>query len=376
MHRTQIKTVSIASSHDAPPLSKAQKSFNSLIKQIEKQRAMLEAWEHAIPPYQRKFTSELLPLTDILADLQEKVVYRLDTAWGQKGITKSERRLLSTLIADMALVLSQKRDDNEDLKAIYNKHSGSDYDRDEADDMKGMQSVLEGILGVELDVDMDKMSPEELMQHAQEQMAKIEAEDDAYWQAQEERRAKRKKSAKQLAREAQKEAEEQQVSQSIRDVYRKLASALHPDREPDVQERERKTLLMQRVNEAYAKNNLLKLLELQLELEHIDQSSINTISEDRLKHYNTILKEQLSELQQEIFHVEGDFRARFGIEMFARVSPKTILRDLAVEVVELKRANREIERDLKAFDEVRNIKVWLKGLKRHSARDEFFDCPF
>ena len=376
MLRNRAKSVSIVSSFEKPALSKAQKSFNSLIKQIEKQRAVLEAWEHAIPPYQRKFTRELLPLTDVLADLQEKMVFCLDTAWGQKGITKSERQLLSTLIADMALVLSQKREDNEVLKAIYNKHSGSDYEQDEAYNMKGMQSVLEDILGVELDVDMDKMSPEDFLQHAQEQLAKRQAEDDAYWQAQDDRRAKRKKSAKQLAKEAQQEAAEQQVSQSIREVYRKLASALHPDREPDLQERERKTLLMQRVNEAYAKNNLLTLLELQLELEHIDQSSINTISEERLKHYNTVLKEQLSELQQEIFRVEGDFRMQFGIEMFARVSPQTILRDLDVEIAELQRANREVERDLTAFDEVRNIKAWLKELKKRPAHDDFFDCPF
>ena len=376
MHRTHVRTVSIASAHDKPPLSKAQKSFNSLIKQIEKQRTLLDAWEHAIPPYQRKFVSELLPLTDDLADLQEKMVFRLDKAWGEKGFTKSQRHLLSALIADMALVLTQKRDDNEALKAVYNKHSGSDYDQDEASSMKGMQSVLEDILGVEFGEDLDAMSPEEFLQHAQAQMAQKQAEEDAYWQAQEERRAKRKKSAKQLAREAQQETEEQQVSQSIREVYRKLASALHPDREPDVQERERKTLLMQRVNEAYARKDLLKLLELQLELEHIDQSSIDTISEERLKHYNKVLKEQLSELQQEILRVESDFRAQFGIELFASVSPKTILRSLDVEIVELKRTNREIERDLKAFDEIRNIKAWLKVVQKHADHDDFADCPF
>ena len=376
MRRTQVKPISIAPSNDKPLLSKAQKSFNSLIKQIEKQRALLEAWEHAIPPYQQKFTSELLPLTDVLADFQEKMVYSLDAAWGQKAITKSERRLLSTLIADMALVLTQKRGDDEALKAIYNKHSGSDYDQDEADSMKGLQAMMEGMLGVELGEDVGKMSPEEFLQHAQAQMAQKQAEEDVCLQAQEERRAKRKKSAKQLAREAQQEAEEKHVSQSIREVYRKLASALHPDRETDSQERERKTLLMQRVNEAYAKSNLLALLELQLELEHIDQSSIDTISEDRLKHYNKILKEQLSELQQEIFHVEGDFKAQFGIEMYASVSPKTILRDLNVEIAELKHTNREIERDLKAFDEVRNIKAWLKAVQKQMVHDDFFDSPF
>ncbi|WP_262471530.1 J domain-containing protein, partial [Clostridioides difficile] len=85
--------------------------------------------------------------------------------------------------------------------------------------------------------------------------------------------------------EAREQEEQAQISLSIREVYRKLASALHPDRETDPQERDRKTRLMQRVNEAYDKNNLLQLLELQLELDHIDQRSINHISEARLTHY-------------------------------------------------------------------------------------------
>ncbi|WP_409015107.1 hypothetical protein [Caballeronia sp. LZ001] len=66
---------------------------------------------------------------------------------------------------------------------------------------------------------------------------------------------------------------------------------------------------MQRANQAYGKNDLLKLLELQLELEHIDQRAINVISEDRLKHYNKILREQLGELDQEILHVEARLQA-------------------------------------------------------------------
>jgi hypothetical protein len=37
------------------------------------------------------------------------------------------------------------------------------------------------------------------------------------------------------------ESERIELSQSIRAVYRKLASALHPDREPDAAERDRKT---------------------------------------------------------------------------------------------------------------------------------------
>ncbi len=44
-----------------------------------------------------------------------------------------------------------------------------------------------------------------------------------------------------------------QASLSVREIFRKLASALHPDREADAAERERKTVLMKRVSQACQK---------------------------------------------------------------------------------------------------------------------------
>lgn len=307
--------------------------------------------------------------------LQVRMVHCLDRASDQKGLTKSERRMVAGLITELAGRLMADRDDAA-LKSVYNKYSELDYDSEEAAALQSMKAMFEDVLNIELGDDLDTASPEDLLQRAQAQMHERQAQDDAYRQAQEERRARRKKSTRQLAREAQELAEEQQISQSIREVYRKLASALHPDRETDAQERERKTALMQRVNQAYAKNNLLQLLELQLELEHIDQSAINNLSEDRLKHYNKILKEQLGELDMEIHHVEGGFRAQFGISPFVAISPDRLMRALASDIVGIQDAIRELERDLLAFEDIKNIKVWLKKMQRQSRVDDFYDVPF
>jgi curved DNA-binding protein CbpA len=208
-------------------------------------------------------------------------------------------------------------------------------------------------------------------------MREQQLEYEAARQAREERRAKRKKSAKQLAREAQEQADAHQSSQSIREVYRKLASALHPDREPDAQERERKTGLMQRANQAYAKNNLLQLLELQLELEHIDQASINNIGEDRLKHYNKVLKEQLVELEHEILHVEAGFKAQFGISPFEGVSPHNILRDLERDIAVHRQTLSDMHEDLIAFEDIKTLKSSLRELRRRPRmKDDLDDLPF
>ena len=375
MTKPTIKTVSIATRAEQAILSKGQKAFNALIKQIEKKRGRLAAWETAMPPYHKKYLSDWVPLLETSADLRTKLVVCLDGAYDQKGFTKTERRTLAGIITELAGDLVAALQDAE-MKRIYNRYSQSDYDREEAANLKGVQDMLENVLGVELGEEMDLNSPEEFFTRAQEKIQERQAEFDAERQAHQDRRAKRAQSAKQLVQEARQQTQQRQLSQSIREVYRKLVSALHPDRETDPAERDRKTKLMQRVNQAYDKNNLLQLLELQLELEHIDQSSLNHISEDRLKHYNKILKDQLTELDQELHHVEDQFRAQYGLAPFADISPNTILRDLVTDIVATQQANRDIEHDLELFNDIKMIKMWLKAVQRQSRMMNFDDRYF
>ncbi len=374
MNSTQRNPVSIAAGKQSSKLSKGQKLFNRLIMQIEAKRARIAAWEEITPAYHRKYDGELQPLTREATALQATLVRKLDHASGAKGLSKAERRKISGVITNLAGDLAAVLDDDE-LKAIYNKHSGSDLDAEAAANMAGMKSMFEDVLGFDLGDDVDMSSPEAMLERAQAQMLKEEAQFEAREQARQERLRKRKKSPKQLAEEARRENEAKQLSQSIREVYRKLASALHPDRETDPAERERKTILMQRANQAYEKNNLLQLLELQLELEHIDQHAINNIGEDRLKHYNTILHEQLEELDMEAERVSAEFMMRFGISPFKNVVPANAMRELAVEIVSVQQSIRALKKDLLVFDDTTKLKSWLRYVP-HMQRNNRDDFPF
>ena len=375
MGATHLKTVSIAKGHDQPQLSKSQKTFNTLIRQIEQGRARLAAWEAVETPYQQKFAAELAPLFKDAEALQVKMVHRLDQASEQPGLSKTERRKLGAIIADRVRDILLTRNDA-DLKTLFNKYSDVDYDEAEAADQAGLKSALEDALGFELDDELDLTSPEDLLAHARKKLVEEQAQEDAAREAWQTQQAKRRKSPRQLAAEAREQAEAQQLRQSIREIYRKLASALHPDREPDPRERERKTALMQRVNQAYDKNNLLLLLQLQLELEQIDQAHINNVSEDRLKHYNKILREQLAELQHEIMRVESGFMGQTLLDPFAAVTPDSVMRNLNAEIASIKRAIRDLKRDLLAFADIQQLKAWLKTWRQPRRREAFNDFPF
>jgi hypothetical protein len=224
--------------------------------------------------------------------------------------------------------------------------------------------MVEDVLDIDLGDELDFNSPEQMFADLD---AKLEQKLLQQQQVDEEHRNKRKKSAKQLEKEARLEAEEQNVSQSIREVFRKLASALHPDREQDPLERERKTVLMQKVNVAYGNRDLLQLLELQLELEHIDQNAINAVSETRLQHYNKVLAEQSSELQQEIDMIAFSFKARHGLYPNEPLSPSKLMSVLQMNIRDIQENIWALEGDIISC---RNIKTLRRLLKVYQASQE------
>jgi hypothetical protein len=151
---------------------------------------------------------------------------------------------------------------------------------------------------------------------------------------------------------------------------------LHPDREQDPIERERKTELMQQVTVAYSNKDLLKLLELQLAVEQIDQSKLSSLSAERLKHYNKILSDQLAELQDEVLFKENEIRMMLQLSPFEPLSPNRLVTLLKHDIQAIQAALKGIQNDLQVFQDVKNLKAWLKNFRLpqpESGFDPFFD---
>lgn len=113
----------------AAPLNKDQKALNTLMN--TGRPAARSDWGEAIPLFKQRYVSELLPLRDRETALHIQLALSLDMAHGQKGVTKGEKRKLSTMIAELALLVLARKDDDQ-IKALYNTHSQSDFDVEEA----------------------------------------------------------------------------------------------------------------------------------------------------------------------------------------------------------------------------------------------------
>ncbi|MEN9501204.1 MAG: hypothetical protein RI964_489 [Pseudomonadota bacterium] len=342
------------------PLSPAQKKFNSLIKKIAAQKKTLADWQETIPRCQRDAQEKLEPLRQQLHEQQAKMVELLDQQFTSHKFTPNQAEKIAHIITETCeeLISLNQRDD---LKALFNKYSVEDFDAvDQASDamaMDFMKAMFEQELGITMDDEaFDINDPQGTVERLHEKLRQQQAERDAQQTA----RQTRKKSAKQLAKEAQQAEEATNVSKSIQAIYRQLTSALHPDREPDPVERERKTELMQQVTVAYANKDLLKLLELQLAVEQIDQTKLNNIAADRLKHYNTILTNQLAELQAELELQEMRVRQMLGIAPYEPLYPKRLEIMLKDDIRNVEKTIEMAKIRLRQFQDVKNLKQWLK----------------
>lgn len=317
-----------------PVLSAQQSRFNALVQDVANWRAALADWKErferlhqAVEPLRREFHAAW-----------RDWVLALEDASHHPELTRREQAQLVELMRDAASALLQV--DGDDAIAELAKPP-----QDEPPPAQPRPQVAAA-----------EASDEDLQHLADdwERHAAAAAAQRAEWAA-------RRRSAAALRRSKQ---AAQEVSQSLRDVYRRLASAVHPDREPDADVRARKTALMQQANEAYAAGNLLALMELQLQAEELDAAHLAAVDQRRLGHFVTILQEQLADLQAEVRRLEGDFRAAVGAPPGHGLQPRKADRLISQEAQALRGEVELLRRQIKGLGDVEAMKDWLRAQRR------------
>lgn len=338
-------------------LSHAQRTFNSTIRKIEKEKKLLAEWQEMTEVFQQKQSGIYVPLVARYDQARAELTRRFDRFFERKSFSGLQREKMAHAICEITVELIPKGFD--DLRDVHDRYSSMDFDtiaeegKGQAEDM--LRDLFESEFGVDLGDDFDMDRPEEMADRIAGLLT-AEREQEAAGAS-----TGKKKTASQQRKEAKAKEEEENISQSIKSVYRQLTTALHPDREVDELERGRKTELMQKVTRAYRDKDLLKLLELQLEVEQIDQTNIDGIADSRLKHFNKVLSRQLQEITMEVEQVSILFKQMAGIDAFGPVSPQIILQEFERDTELLERDVLELEEDLSDLTTVKGIQRWLKS---------------
>ncbi|EJE50843.1 DnaJ-class molecular chaperone with C-terminal Zn finger domain containing protein [Acidovorax sp. CF316] len=331
-----------------PSLTPAQQSFNALLAQIADQRAILAAWNQAIDAYHQRYAKDVAPLLERYYAAHAALVNALVEASARKGLGRTLLRDLHAVIARLARDLADNVRDPATRAAMQALQA--QYAQEQLADVPDTPDALQ------IAPPGGPESPEDIVRRVEEEMQARQA------RAQQERELHHASRArKPSAQQRQQQEAAQEASQSVRSVYRKLASALHPDREPDEAERLRKTALMQRVNLAYAAGSLLDLLQLQLEVEQIDAQHMATVGDTHLQRYNQVLTDQLAELQQEVATLEASMREQLGSTSRRKLQPGQLMAQLRSQIQALEHDIPLLRREVQAMDDNDYLKQWLKA---------------
>ena len=356
---SQLIQIKIANS---AVLTKLQKQFNSSIQKINFLKNQFQKVNEEIDIIKVKISSDIVPLERKLIDVQVQEVKYLDKIHSENRFKKRENQTLSEMIHERAYSLIGKFG-IEELKEIFARHNNGktfEDEQKEAEEMAAdvMKDAIGSMFGIDFDDDADVSTPEKMNEYMAQ---KMDAEQEKADQA----RANRKKTAKQMEREDKQRLEEKNLNKTSRQIYMELVKAFHPDREKDELEKARKTLLMQKITEAYEKDDLFELLRLRLELLGTDLEHSN---DEQLKYYVKLLKQQVAELENEIeeltsFGQTSPFSPslydRFGSDSYTSLDKK-----FKKEITQLKKIIKSAETQLPLYSEIFQVKYLIEEFRQ------------
>lgn len=341
-------------------LSPEQQRFNRLLERAETLAGKIDAARELAGAHRMVFRNSLFPLEDRRNALMRDMALWLDERLGRPGLTRSQKRVASAIICNLASSLVSLGD--EAMRALHDAHS----DRSLADQDKAVasdtQAFLEEMLGQSLAGGQKFANLDDVLQASREQMHQQA-------RAHAEARSAHKASRTPSARKRQAEQQAQDAEGALRTIYRQLASALHPDRETDPREHARKTSLMSEANAAYGRRDLLALLQLQLRAELADAQKISTLARGKIAALSVLLNERVEVLTRELRDLESHIRAEFDLPPFIPLGAAGLRRHLHEQKQDLQADIASMQSDILRVRNDAEFKRWLRE-QRQLVRDE------
>ena len=352
---------------DQAPLTPAQQRFNALLARIEQLSGWIErlqAWSDR----HRYAHIQALRESVQLAQMHRKslllfVHERLQTA----DLTDRQQRMARGMVRGLIDHLAAMADPQvQALADVYvSEEDTQEAAEEQAEAAQRLRERIEEALGQPIEKPGQYQTPEDMMQAGMRQ-----------WQRQQEADEQRK-AAKRAARKAQKQAQkksaaaekgevppallrEADAKSAIRTVFRQLASALHPDREPDEQERLRKTARMSEVNAAYEKNDLSTLLRLQMQVTQVNPPSNLRMADAQLMAMASLLKEQVAALEDDLDQLQSRLSRELCVPVSAMADEAAMTQSLQRMQADQRHSADRLAADLRRIQNDAELKRWLK----------------
>ena len=352
----------------APIVTPAQRTFKRLIEEIEKIENRQQEFGGLLDTFHALFAAKLHPLQDERDTIHRALVLFLDGQLFRDGWSEFDRSTMRQVLCKMAELLFGGKHHDE-MEVLFDRHSEISLADRTAEQKRELAEDLEAAFGVDMKAAADsEQKPEEMLREALRQLEADEAAGAAM-----------KRNTRKSARVREEEKQALDAGNLLKQIYRKLTSVLHPDREADHEERLRKTALMTEVNKAYADGNLLKLLHLQWEALKIDARAAGAMADDKLKVINQTLAQQRDELKVECRELETMIRERFHLPPTGALTTASLQKALKSQAANARIGNGNLRHDLTSIRHSRaEFKIWL-GVQRdwldeEDSLDEFLSA--
>ena len=350
-----VQAVATVAIQPAAELTPAQKRFNTLLARVSALSDSIATLEALSTQHRSSHLTAMSALKTQVDAARKNLLLFLDGRLHQAELTATHRRSAMQIILALCEALAHKNDSQ--VQAVFNQHHSEEDAQALAEEARAgaehAKAVFEDLFGKPLH-DADDLHTAEAVFEAglrqyREQQQRLEDKRQA-------KKAKKKPAARQI-KDAQQKMD---ANTALRTVYRQLASALHPDREPDEAERLRKTALMSEVNAAYDRKNLSELLKLQLQLAQIDSAALSRIADDKLNAMCLLLKEQVEALEEDEAQAQFEIRHYLGVNELDHISAESLARALAIQLRDKEHEVDTLERDLRRIQNEAELKRWLK----------------
>jgi hypothetical protein len=325
-----------------------QDRFRYLIDRIEKMRRARADWDELVVAFKASDAERVYPLRTTLQQVTRETVLLIDRLLDQKGWSRADQNALKDIACHAAEALLRAHPHDVEMRTIFDRHSSMSFEETKREEIEDLKQHAKDEMGIDLD-DVHIESEDDLIDRVYEHMKNDEA-----------RQRERPKSREQQRAETNART----AKQFLREIYRKLASAVHPDREADAARRAEKNELMQQINRAYATNDLLTLLEAQLRLELIDPDHVSKISGERLRQFNRLLSQQLEAAKGELRSLQDAFRMDHGLPHGGAINLQDLQLVTRRRARELRAHILQQKRFLELLANKSATKRWLKEQRR------------
>lgn len=335
------------------PLTKAAQAYNLQLRRVDTLNSQLAELE-ALGQRQRMERHRLLaPLQQRLSAARRAWVLALDAHLAAGELGPRHRSVAVRSLCEHARALAEAGE--ADMVLVHDRHSRETLAQLHQAAVRTLRQQLESALGAPLQGVGDDADPDALWHAARQQ-----------WQGERDA-AREKKQARSEARKtrrpgaaAQQQAElHLDADTRLRRLFRQLASALHPDREPDEAARLHKTALMSEANAAYERKDLVTLMQVQQRAALVPSGALDRTSDEALHALTLLLKQQVAVLERERAARQRDLALEHALPDGVSAHADSLQAHLQTQAQELEARVCGLEAALAQAGDAAGLKRWL-----------------